>query len=126
MLAAFMRDQSGTANQMIGRIINAVSAWDRAGSLVLSPRGAELVLCPPLEELDGFVHTKSRQPVFHELPEFKLLDPPMSFHADGKRTLNNFMQKSDGAITNALDIRLLSVAFWIGAYKVIHSFYDDL
>jgi hypothetical protein len=84
---------------------------------------------PKLKQLDGYVYpvkivNGDRVPdkgkiIFPERPEFKLEDCTMAFREDGKRTVNRFFEKIDGEITRALDVRLWSMAFWVGVAKAI-------
>ncbi len=116
----YIKDRSGTAEQKIGWVNSTVFGWDQAGGKILTPRADDtLVLVPPLHKLDGFVHPSQGGPVFRELPYFKLQDPACAFHEDGKRTLNAFMQKAEGEIRTALDVRLLGLVFWLAAAEAI-------
>lgn len=120
--AIFMKDRPDFAGQKIGWVNEEIFDWDKAGGKILTPQGSDhLVVTPTLRKLDGFVHPSRGGPVFREFPHFKLLDPPCAFHADGKRTLNAFMQKADGEIRNILDKRLISAVFWISAAEAIET-----
>ncbi|MEM7530386.1 MAG: hypothetical protein AAF416_22555 [Pseudomonadota bacterium] len=114
-----MRDRPGTAEQKIAWGLTGIDAWVKAGRKILTPHGDELVMQPPLSEVDGCIYPSKGGPVFRELRGFTLEDPPMSLKEDGKRTMNRFLQKAEGEIRETLDRRLLSMVFWIGVAKAI-------
>ncbi|MEO0624678.1 MAG: hypothetical protein AAFU49_12895 [Pseudomonadota bacterium] len=126
--AIYARDRAGSAEMRISEVLTVVDGWVSSGNKILTPERVELVMMPSLSKLDGFVYPKKGGPVFKELQRhrtwkhFRLQDPPMSFKEDGKRTMNRFIEKADGEITEILDIRLLSMVFWIGVAQTIEEY----
>ncbi|MEO1721961.1 MAG: hypothetical protein AAFR84_06125 [Pseudomonadota bacterium] len=89
-----------------------------AGHPILTSHGVEIDMMKRRTWRDPHVYPVDGGQVFKELPYFRLLEPSMAFHEDGKRTMLRIMAKADGMET-ALDIRLLSAVFWIAAYIAI-------
>jgi hypothetical protein len=131
-LASWLKHRPGSASQGIGFIIEEINNWVRAGNKILSPDQEELLVRPLIRDVDGYVYPVKliegvRRPdkgkvFFKERPSFLLEDHTMAFKEDGKRTVNRFFEKSEGAINQALDTRLWSMAFWLG---VVHAIEQD-